>query len=183
MLIVLSGPSGVGKNRMLSIAAAQLGWAPIVPVTTRARRSDEVHGEDYYFTPRDEFRRRIKQGDFAEWDYAIRNYYGCLRSVEGVAEAPGVSIMHALSRIALRLRQRLPGVVPVYLRPESLSELNLRLHARANVDDDELTLRYEHWLEEQEHSSLFEYVIPAAEKLSPEDTVRRLQDIAGAHGA
>jgi len=57
------------------------------------------------------------------------------------------------------------------------------LHARANVDDDELTLRYEHWLEEQEHSSLFEYVIPAAEKLSPEDTVRRLQDIAGAHGA
>jgi len=91
--------------------------------------------------------------------------------------------MHALSRIALRLRHRLPGVVPVYLRPQSLSELDLRLRARANADDDELTLRYEHWLEEEEHSSLFDHVILAAENLSPEDTVQRLQDIAGAHGA
>jgi len=53
---------------MLSIATAQLGWAPIVPVTTRTRRSDEVDGEDYHFMSRDEFRRRIRQDYFAEWD-------------------------------------------------------------------------------------------------------------------
>ena len=81
-LVVISAPSGAGKT---TIARAILAAHPVlefsVSATTRPMRQNEVHGQDYFFLTKDEFRRRIATGEFVEWEEIYGNLYGTLKDV------------------------------------------------------------------------------------------------------
>ena len=77
VLMVVSGPSGVGKGTLVKrLCAERNDVALSVSCTTRAPRDGEVHGREYYFISKDEFLRRIEDGDFLEYDEHFGNFYG-----------------------------------------------------------------------------------------------------------
>ena len=129
MLIIVSGPSGVGKNRLIDLAASRLNFEALVPFTSRPRRKDEISGRDYHYVRKEEFRDLIVSNQLFEWDYTLRNYYGCPNSIVQMAESTSPTIMHALARMAVRIAVRLPCVSLVFLSSHSQATLSERLGA------------------------------------------------------
>lgn len=162
MLIIVAGPSGVGKSRLLNLAVEGLGWTTAVPWTTRAVRENERTGTDYNFCSRDAFRQQIESGEMEFWDYAVGNYYGYDRSLRRRAERGGPIVVHALARMGLRIATALDRSATVFLRAADERTLLDRLQQRG-YDDEELALRHEQWREEREHSVMFDIQIDEAE--------------------
>lgn len=170
VLVIVSGPSGVGKDRLIRVAQEKDPSIGIVtPYTTRPRRRTETEGYDYLFVTRDAFRLSISKGFFFDWDYTLGNYYGCRRE-EMMSAATEVRpvFMHALARMAIRIAGRLPGTRLVYMRPRNYDLLSSRLMERG-YSADEIVERTAHWREEDEHSSLFDVIVDSAEALSQGD--------------
>ena len=81
VLLAVSGPSGVGKGTMVkTLIARREDVVESVSCTTRAPREGEVHGKHYFFLSKEEFIRRIDEGDFLEYDEHFGNYYGTPKS-------------------------------------------------------------------------------------------------------
>jgi guanylate kinase len=76
MLLMFAGPSTVGKDARWMSAAENLGFARIIPYTTRAKRINEVYGHDYRFLSRNDFQDLLREGKLLEWDYILNEYYG-----------------------------------------------------------------------------------------------------------
>src|SRR5437588_12813042 len=103
MLVILSGPSGVGKSRLIDLACVSFGFRPAVPVTTRPIRPGEREGADYEYVSKDQFRQLIQKGVMLDWDFALQNYYGYrLDLLQRTAAGENV-IVHALARMAIRI--------------------------------------------------------------------------------
>lgn len=167
MLLIISGPSGVGKNRWIDIADRELAIEFVVPYTTRRPRPDEVDGRDYWFIDQADFQARIAAGFFCEWDFALGNYYGSGPELEAAIESERPAIVHALARMAVRLHVRFPSSRLLFLEAADLTELDRRLRERG-YDDRELAERAGHWEEEVHHRVLFNRVIGDAEGLTDE---------------
>lgn len=162
MLIVVAGPSGVGKSRLLSLSVEGLGWTTAVPWTTRAVRENERVGKDHNFCSRDAFRAKIESGEMEFWDYTVGNYYGYDRVLRVRAERGEPVIVQALARMGLRIATALDRSATVFLRAANEQTLLDRLEQRG-YDAEELALRREHWREEREHSAMFDIQIDEAE--------------------
>lgn len=177
MLFVVSGPSGVGKSRLVDLVARGLGWETVVPWTTRDRRDNEVDGRDYRFCSKAAFREMIAERTMCFWDYTLGHYYGydrgLLERVSGVSHV----IVPVLARMALRIRAEVPNCVSVFLQAGDHDVLASRL-ARRDYDSREMLLRQQHWLEEQEHAPLFDVEIAVAELSSPDIALHLLRDAA-----
>lgn len=164
MLLIIAGPSGVGKNRWIDVATRELGMDFIVPYTTRMPRPDEVPGRDYQFVDPARFQKRIAEGFFCDWDFALGNYYGSGPELEAAVQSERPTIIHALARMAIRLHLRFPSSRLLFLEAADLSELERRLRDRG-YSDAELAERSRHWAEEAQHRPLFDRVISDAERL------------------
>ena len=175
MLIILSGPSGVGKNRMIDLAIADLGFQTLAPYTTREPRAGEIPGRDYRYVSQSTFHAMIKNGDLFDWDYALRNYYGCPMEVVALADGENLVIIHALARMAVRISHKLSHVLLVFLNSHNDALLSQRIGARGYSATDFL-LRTEHWHEEKMHAPMFDTVIENAELLSNSDVAGILRD-------
>jgi guanylate kinase len=167
LILIISGPSGVGKNRWIDIATRELGMEVIVPYTTRKPRPDEVPGRDYQFIDPPEFQDKIATGFFCEWDFALSNYYGSGPELAAAVESARPTIIHALARMAVRLHHRFPSSRLLFLEAADLAELERRLRNRG-YSDVELEARARHWDEETQHRPLFDRVVSEAERLSDE---------------
>ena len=177
-LVIISGPSAVGKDHFISIAVEIIAARMITPFTTRPRRQGEVGGREYDFVSRDEFRLRIREHYFYDWDYTLGNYYGCSHnSVDLAINSSRVFIMHALARMAIRIAARAPDTRLVFLKPNDPNMLRARLEARG-YSSEELDAREGHWQEEMEHIGLFDYVIEGAESLSASEITRVIEGVA-----
>jgi guanylate kinase len=167
MLVVLSGPSAVGKNHLLSFVAAK-GHQVLVPTTSRPRRDGEVDGQDYHFLSVHDFQTRVLSGSFAQWDYCLGAYYGCGRDeVAAAVEAEEFVFLHALARIACRLRAVHPGRVhTVLMKPGGLSLIDDRLEARG-YEAAEIEARRRHGDEELLHAPLMDQVLERADSEKP----------------
>src|SRR3954462_14321171 len=99
MLLIVSGPSGVGKSRLIELAVAEVGFKRIVPFTTRAPRAEEREGHDDVFVSREEFQNGVRQGRFFDWDYTIANYYGYGPEIAQVSPDDNV-VIPVLARMA-----------------------------------------------------------------------------------
>lgn len=175
MLIVVAGPSGVGKSRLLDLATRSLEFRTATPVTSRRPRDGEIDGQDYYFCDRNAFRTRIEEGQLFEWDFVLRNYYGYGHELRALAEGAEPAIVQILARMGLRVAARLPDVFSLYLRARDQQLLSERLEARA-YDERELLLREEHWAEEEAHSHLFDLVVNEAELVNDDAVLEVLQE-------
>jgi len=140
LLVVLSGPSGVGKDTIFEAARERIAAAvgPVVrsiSVTTRRPRPGEVNGEHYHFCSRPEFERRIEAGEFLEWATYIDNYYGTpARWVEEKLTAGWHVCLEIEVRGALQVRSRRPEAILIYVLPASWRELDSRLEKRRTED-------------------------------------------------
>ncbi|WP_412163529.1 hypothetical protein [Curtobacterium flaccumfaciens] len=185
MIVIVSGPSAVGKNYLCEYAAAQ-GFRFITPFTTRLPRDGERDGEDYHFLSVEDFQDRIRANFFYDWDYVLGNYYGSSRvAIEDCLADSAVSFIHALARMAIRLKLRAVKVHTVLLLPSSEKVLESRLAVR-DTAPEELDARRAHWVEEERHARLFDQVIEEADStdasLMLSSITSRLQDSSIADG-
>jgi len=165
LLIVLSGPSGVGKDALLRRMEEQkYPFHYVVTVTSRPRREGERDGVDYHFTSQREFQRMIDNGELLEWANVYGNYYGVPRKEISQALSKGKDVIVKVDvQGAKTIKQILPQAVFIFLRPPSMEELELRLKQRHSESAKDLALRLRKAEEEMKSLSLFDHVLTSYE--------------------
>jgi len=164
MIITFSGPSTIGKDSTWIRITEELGFLKVVPYTTREKRANEIIGDDYHFLTINECQEKIRTNQFLEWDYFNSNYYATGIEVIELEKNHNL-VFHELARKALRIKRSMPKVKAVMLLFSNEKILLERLYERG-YDEDEIKIRYNHYLEERTHSPLFDFVIPNAELLT-----------------
>ena len=131
-LIVLSGPSGVGKNTLMNRVIPRIpNLQYSVSATTRPPRPGEVDGVDYFFVSEEEFDQMIAEDEFLEWAEFVGNRYGTPKSfVQEQIQQGRTVIMDVDIQGALQIKQKLDDAVLVFLLPPTWEELRNRLNKR-----------------------------------------------------
>lgn len=161
LLIVLSGPSGVGKTTVTK-ALVEHGWPVhvLVTVTTRRPRAGEVNGVHYHFTSPQEFHRMIERGDLLEYAEVHGNWYGV--PVQPVREqlAAGHDVILTIDpQGAQTIRQKTSGAVYIFMAPEQLQELVERVNARGQDSPEQRTLRLLNAEREMSEMQKYDYLL------------------------
>jgi guanylate kinase len=161
LLVVLSGPSGVGKDAVLS-RMRKLGrpFHYVVTATTRPMRVGEKNGGDYYFLSPEEFERALDEQQFLEWAVVYGNYYGVPKDEVALALSKGVDVMVKVDvQGASTIKKILPQAIFIFLMPPSIEELENRLRNRLSESSADLALRLKKAKEESNSLPLFDYAI------------------------
>ena len=154
-MIIISGPSTVGKNPLINKICNELGFEYIVPYTTRNKRIEEVNNKDYIFLTKEEFQSKIIKNNISEWDYCLNNYYGYDYDF---SKNHNKHITHALSRMALRIKAKFPDdITTVFLMPDNVSRIFENLNSI--YTGDMLLLRRLLVEEEICHSTMFDKIV------------------------
>lgn len=141
-LVVVSGPSGVGKSTINREAMRRTNAAFSVSVTTREPRAGEIDGADYFFVDRETFKQRIEQDAFLEWADVFGNYYGTLAApVEATLASGGLFVLEIDVQGAMQVHAKMPDATFVLVVPPSMEELKNRLIGRGTEDQESLQRR------------------------------------------
>ena len=162
LLIVLSGPSGVGKGTVRKELFSQpnTNYEYSISMTTRNPREGEVDGVDYFFKSREEFEVLIEQGGLLEHAEFVGNYYGTpLAYVNETLDAGRDVFLEIEVQGAKQIREKAPDALFIFLAPPSLSELKSRLVGRGTETEDVIAKRIATAEEELEMMSLYDYVV------------------------
>jgi guanylate kinase len=164
-MVVISGPSGVGKDTVVErMQARGLPFHFVVTATTRARRGREVEGVDYFFLSQAEFERMIQAGEFIEHAMVYGEHKGIPRAQVQQALASGIDVVLRVDvQGAKTLRQLYPEALLIYLVTPSEQELVQRLKRRRTESSEKLQLRLETARAEFEYLPLFDYAVVNAE--------------------
>ena len=161
LLLVISGPSGVGKD--VTIQGLQEAGYPfhfVVTATSRPKRNGEVHGRDYIFVSEEEFARMIDAGEFLEHALVYGQYKGIPKAQVREALDSGLDvIMRVDVQGAETVRKLVPEAVFIFLMPESDEELEARLNARSSESPEHLRKRLATAREEMKQIDWFDYVL------------------------
>ena len=160
-LIVVSGPSGTGKG---TVCAALLSAHPeiaySISATTRAPRAGERDGVNYYFRTKAAFERMIAEGALLEWAEVCGNYYGTpLPPIQEKLAAGQDILLEIDTQGALKVQERFPGGVFIFLLPPSLSELERRIRGRGTEDAASLSCRLQAAQREIGVAQRYRYVV------------------------
>ncbi|MBN2186858.1 MAG: guanylate kinase [Dehalococcoidia bacterium] len=161
LLIVLSGPSGVGKDAVLA-RMRKLGcpFHYVVTATTRPQRAKERNGIDYHFLSQEEFEQMIHTEQLIEWAKVYGNYYGVPRDELARALPKEVDVIMKVDvQGAATIKKILPQAVFIFLMPPSMKDLELRLKRRHSESVNDLALRSDKAKEEIKSLPLFDYVV------------------------
>lgn len=161
LLIVLSGPSGVGKDAVLSeLEKLRPEVRRCVTTTTRSIRPGEIDGVHYNFIAVDEFRRRVEQGNFLEYAQVHGNLYGTPRDwVEEQLNRGCDVILKIDVQGGLAVKRQMPSCIMVFLVPPTLEELERRLRSRLTESEAEITKRLLDARSELDHIPEYDYII------------------------
>ena len=151
MLVVVSGPSGVGKSTIVAeLARRHPQVVPIVTATTREQRNGEVPGVHYHFLARDAFRELRDSGGLLEWAEVHGNLYGTpIDQVRGILAAGRDAILTIDPQGARQVRARVPDALLVFVKPPTMKDLTRRLRKRGSESAESLERRRrdaEHWM-------------------------------------
>lgn len=138
-LIILSGPSGVGKGtiRLGLMARSDLNLFYSVSMTTRSPRPGEVDGKDYSFVSVDEFRKTIEEDGFLEWNIFVNNYYGTpAEAVEKVRNEGKNVLLEIDVNGAKKVMAKCPDAITIFLVPPSLEALENRIRGRRTEEEN-----------------------------------------------
>ena len=179
LVVVISGPSGVGKDVMIDrmIETGQIGFHFTVTATTRDPRPGEQDGVNHHFMAIDDFINMIAADELLEWAQVYDNYYGVPKKQVRDALATG---NHVLMRVdvqgARRLRELIPEALLIYIIPPSLDVLRKHLEKRGVNSENEMKKRLSAASEEIKDSNLFDYTVTNEEDRL-DDTVKSVVEI------
>ena len=161
LLVVISGPSGVGKDAVLErMKASNVPYHFAVTAAARPKRENEVDGVDYIFVEGDEFQSMIRNDELLEWAEVYGNPYGVPKSPVRDALARGQDVILKIDvQGADNIRRLVPGAVYVFLAPPDMSELEHRLTRRRTESTETLKVRLATAAKELEEAAKFDYVV------------------------
>jgi guanylate kinase len=161
-LVIVSGPSGVGKSTVIDrlLAAANPPLRLSVSATTRALRPGETDGVHYHFWPRARFEQELRCGSFLEHAEVFGNYYGTLRSEVEPYREGGVGVLLDIDvQGASQVRRKCPDAVSVFLRAPSVEAYEQRLRQRGTESEAALQRRLQGARRELEHAGEYDYQV------------------------
>ncbi|RMF26844.1 MAG: guanylate kinase [Chloroflexi bacterium] len=161
LLIVISGPSGAGKDRLIA-RMKELGYPFhfVVTATTRPQREGEVHGRDYFFVSTDEFAQMIEEDQLLEYAVVYGDYKGIPKEQVRQALASGKDVILRIDvQGAATIRRLIPEAVLIFVTAPSEEELIARLQARKTEPPDQLKLRIATSRQEMRRLPEFDYVV------------------------
>lgn len=175
-LLVVSGPSGVGKSTVCTRLRAEFPQISLsVSYTTRAPREGEENGVHYHFVSRERFDAMIEEGAFVEWAEVHGNRYGTSFDAIGTQLAKGNSVLFDIDyQGAASLRAVYPHAVTVMLLPPSMDELERRLRGRATDEEEVILQRLKNAMGEIAQSPNFDYLVINDDIASTYDTLRSI---------
>lgn len=143
LLVVISGPSGVGKDSVLQcLKQRQLPLAFVVTATTRKARPEEVEGVDYFFISMEEFQRMIDEDEFIEYALVYDDYKGVPKEQVRQAMASGLDVVMRVDvQGAATIQKKFPEALLIFLTTNSEEELIERLKGRKTETQEELDKR------------------------------------------
>ena len=165
LLIIMSGPSGVGKGtvRLELIKDKTLNLFYSVSMTTRLPRNGEKNGEDYYFVSMDEFNKQIKEGNLLEYAEFVGNKYGTPKDKVEAKRNEGFNVLleidvNGTAQVLSKTKDD-KDVVSIFLMPPSIAELEQRIRGRSTESDEVIKKRLERSKEEFALKENYEYVV------------------------
>ncbi|MDX5476247.1 MAG: guanylate kinase [Bacillaceae bacterium] len=162
LLIVLSGPSGVGKGTVRKAIFSQedVQFEYSISMTTRSPREGEVDGVDYFFRSREEFENLIKEDKFIEWAEYVGNLYGTPVDYVEKCLSEGKDVFLEIEvQGAIQVKRKFPEGVFIFLMPPSLSELKNRIVTRGTETEDLINNRMTVAKEEIVMMDEYDYVV------------------------
>lgn len=181
LMVVISGPSGVGKDAVLkSLQKRNLHLHFVVTMTSRAPRNGEVDGEDYFFVSRQEFEGLIEQDGFIEYANVYQDYKGIPKDqIRDALDSNRDVILRVDVQGAQTLRKLYPEAVLIFLIPSNEGEWLDRLRNRKTETAESLELRLKTASDELQHLPYFDYVVVNAHDRL-EETVNTIVSIIDA---
>ena len=177
LLIVFSGPSGVGKGtvRQEIFSTPDHKFEYSVSMTTRAQRPGEVDGKDYFFRSREEFEELIRNGQMLEYAEYVGNYYGTPLTYVNETLDKGIDVFLEIEvQGALQVKKKVPDAVFIFLTPPDLNELQERLVGRGTDSEEGIAQRIERAREEIALMSEYDYAIVNDEVPLAAERVKRV---------
>lgn len=161
MLIVISGPSGVGKDSVLrSILDARKNVKVSISYTTRKPREGEINGRDYFFVSEDTFLSMIEHGDMLEWAEYCGNYYGTsVAQVTADLKKGYDVILEVEVQGASQVMKKAPNAVKIFMLPPSIKELKSRLIKRGTESAESTEKRILQSEHEIKLASCYNYIL------------------------
>lgn len=159
-LIVISGPSGVGKGTVLGMMMKKrkdLSFS--VSATTRPPRPGEEEGVHYYFVTRQQFEEMIAKGEMLEYDEHAANYYGTPRKQAEEKLQRGSVLLDIEPAGAKQVKAAAPEAVLIFIMPPSWQELECRLRDRKDTPEEQIKMRLERAVWEMEQRKWYDYVV------------------------
>jgi guanylate kinase len=161
LMLVLSSPSGAGKTTLSRMLLDDPAVELSISATTRPQRPGEVDGQHYHFIDAKRFDAMVRNGDFLEWAEVFGHRYGTPRAPVETAIAAGRDVLfdidwHGTQQVREKARSDL---VSVFVLPPSASELERRLHTRAQDTHDVIGARMAKAADEMSHWAEYDYVI------------------------
>lgn len=153
-LIVLTGPSGVGKGTLMrSLLQRHPELYYSVSATTRSPRPGEIDGKHYHFISRSKFEQLVARGEFLEWAEFAGNYYGTPRqAVLNQINSGKCVVLEIELEGARQIRNSFPEAFSIFILPPSLSELEKRIRSRGQ-DPEEAIIRRLHRAQDEIHAA------------------------------
>ncbi|MCW6678077.1 guanylate kinase [Anaerococcus sp. NML200574] len=160
-LLVISGPSGVGKGTVLhDLMNTQSNLVYSVSATTRKKRDGEIEGVSYFYKTHEEFEDMISKGAFLEYAHVHNNYYGTPREfVENKINEGKIVILEIDVQGALNVKKNTDNGVFIFLAPPSLQELKRRIVGRGTETDEDINIRMTNARKELEHIKDYDYLV------------------------
>lgn len=161
LIIIISAPSGSGKTTVVERLLAELPRVKrSISCTTRPPRQGEEEGRDYFFVSEGDFRRKIENGEFLEWEETFGNFYGTpLEQFTGAMENGQDLILSIDVKGARQVKEKFPGAISVFIMPPSTEELESRLRKRNTDRKDQVDLRLKEARRELEAADEYDYLV------------------------
>lgn len=162
LLIVISGPSGVGKGTVRKALFQRKGHNLdfSISMTTRSPRGEEVEGKDYYFVTKEQFQAEIKKGNLLEHAKFVNNYYGTPKDkvMEKLEEGKEV-VLEIEVQGAMQVKAKMPDAVFIFIAPPSYKALEARLVNRGTETSDVILERLNKARNEIMFASSYDYIV------------------------
>lgn len=162
LLVVLSGPSGSGKDTVLKGVLKKMDGNAFLSVsmTTRAMRQGEIEGVDYFFVSKEQFQKSIKDDLMLEYAQYGSNYYGTpIGPVKEVLKSGKTVFLNIEVQGGANIRRLMPEAVQIFIAPPSREELEKRLRNRGTESEECICERLRIAQEEMKHADEYDYVV------------------------